>query len=337
MNGLNHVAISAADYDGLKAFYENLFGLETIFELEFKDGRYLETDFRPADKDPVVGNITGLKGCAGRQTFYTAGNAHVEIFDFQNPTPKRRDPEWRVFDHGISHLCFQVDSVQAWYDRLSANGMEFYCPPQDFGPVINTYGVDPEGNVVELIEPVPTGQEPELGFTGADLDIANRPLAKNTGKGSDTRVTGLHHCGISVTNFEQSQAFYQDIFGAEPLFEMDFSDGRFDTIWRTTGSSGRALMLKFGNAFFEFFLFRNPQPKARDPEARPCDHGLPHFSIEVDDVDDWYQRLQKQGVRFTAPVQDFGDVRAAYAYDPDGNVIELFGTLESGHMLSVIS
>lgn len=336
MNGLNHLALSAANYERLKAFYEDLFGLETIFELEFEDGRYLETEFRPADKEPVLGNITGLEGCAGRQVFYSAGNAHVEIFDFTTPAPSPRDPDWRVFDHGISHLCFQVDSVQGWYERLTANGVEFYCPPQDFGPVINTYAIDPEGNVVELIEPVASFREPELGFTGADLDIANRPLAKRTGNGNQSRVEGLHHCGISVTDFERSRSFYQDLFGAEPLFEMDFSDGRFDTIWRTTGSAGRAQMLRFGNAFFEFFKFHNPEPKARDPEARPCDHGLPHFSIEVDDVDDWYRRLQSEGVRFTAPVQDFGDVRAAYAYDPDGNIIELFGPLEAGHVLSVI-
>ena len=42
--------------------------------------------------------------------------------------------------------------IQAEYERLSAAGMRFHCPPLDMGAVKATYGRDPDGNVVELQE-----------------------------------------------------------------------------------------------------------------------------------------------------------------------------------------
>ncbi|HJP36347.1 MAG TPA: VOC family protein, partial [Gammaproteobacteria bacterium] len=58
-----------------------------------------------------------------------------------------------VCDHGITHLCLQVSDIDAEYERLKAAGMVFHCPPQAVGDAIHaTYGRDPDGNVVELLE-----------------------------------------------------------------------------------------------------------------------------------------------------------------------------------------
>jgi predicted enzyme related to lactoylglutathione lyase len=47
-------------------------------------------------------------------------------------------------------LCFDVDDVEAEYQRLLAAGVRFHTPPQDFGSARATYGRDPDGNVFEL-------------------------------------------------------------------------------------------------------------------------------------------------------------------------------------------
>ena len=82
-----------------------------------------------------------------------AGNAMVEIFEYDSPTPKKGDRRRPVCDHGITHICLDVKDVDAEYERLKAAGMTFHCPPQDLGPIVRTtYGRDPDGNVIELQE-----------------------------------------------------------------------------------------------------------------------------------------------------------------------------------------
>jgi hypothetical protein len=57
-----------------------------------------------------------------------------------------------VCDHGITHLCLNVTDIDKEYERLNAAGMRFHCPPQHMGALKATYGRDPDGNVVELLE-----------------------------------------------------------------------------------------------------------------------------------------------------------------------------------------
>jgi catechol 2,3-dioxygenase-like lactoylglutathione lyase family enzyme len=82
-----------------------------------------------------------------------AGNAMIELFQYETPPPKQGDPNRPVCDHGITHLCLDVTDLDAEYARLKAAGMTFHCPPQNLGPAVRTtYGRDPDGNVIELQE-----------------------------------------------------------------------------------------------------------------------------------------------------------------------------------------
>jgi catechol 2,3-dioxygenase-like lactoylglutathione lyase family enzyme len=63
----------------------------------------------------------------------------------------QRNPP-HVCDHGITHIALDVRDIHAEYERLSAAGMRFHCPPLDMGGIKATYGRDPDGNVVELQE-----------------------------------------------------------------------------------------------------------------------------------------------------------------------------------------
>ena len=81
-----------------------------------------------------------------------AGNACVELFQYETPRPKPGDPNRPVSDHGITHLCLQVQDIDAEYQRLKTAGMVFHCPPQDRSGLRVTYGRDPDGNVIELLE-----------------------------------------------------------------------------------------------------------------------------------------------------------------------------------------
>jgi catechol 2,3-dioxygenase-like lactoylglutathione lyase family enzyme len=84
------------------------------------------------------------------------GSAYLELFEYHAPEPSAAPPARRVCDHGITHLCLQVDDLEAAYEQLAAAGMGFNSRPQDLAPGLRTvYGRDPDGNVVELHEFAP--------------------------------------------------------------------------------------------------------------------------------------------------------------------------------------
>ena len=142
IKGIHHTAISTGDFERALAFYRDLLGFEMVSELNWPAGVEL------AD------TITGLEGSAARSVMLRASNTSIELFEFSSPTPKPGDPKRPVCDHGITHIGFEVDDIDAEYERLKAAGMSFHCPPQDLGVSRVTYGRDPDGNVLELWQSV---------------------------------------------------------------------------------------------------------------------------------------------------------------------------------------
>ena len=137
--GIHHVAISTPDADRLLAFYRDVLGFEEVMDFTWPPG----TD--AADR------ITALDGSSARQIMLRKGASCLELFQFHAPEPAPGDPRRPVCDHGITHLCLEVDDIDAEYARLRDAGMEFHCGPQELGPGLHTtYGRDPDGNVVEL-------------------------------------------------------------------------------------------------------------------------------------------------------------------------------------------
>ena len=144
ITGVHHIAISTGDVDRALSFYRDLLGFELVYDQAWPQGTQ------------VADNITGLRGSSARQLILRGGNLYVEMFDYASPRPRPADPLRPVCDHGITHLCLDVDDLDAEYSRLVAAGVTFHAPPQDLGGgVRTTYARDPDGNVVELQELAP--------------------------------------------------------------------------------------------------------------------------------------------------------------------------------------
>ena len=139
INGLHHTNISTPDIDRSIAFYE-LLGFSVVVRSQWAQGS--------DDLDRIV----GLKDSAVKFALLWTGNTYLEIFEYENPVGRERDPSSRVCDHGITHICLDVTGVDEEYERLTADGMTFNTPPRTIFGVRTTYGQDPDGNVVELQE-----------------------------------------------------------------------------------------------------------------------------------------------------------------------------------------
>jgi catechol 2,3-dioxygenase-like lactoylglutathione lyase family enzyme len=151
IQGIHHTAISTGDFDRALRFYRDLLGFKEVWSSSWEVGA------------EVPDRIVGLRGSSARVAMLTAGNACLELFQYATPPPQQSDPNRPVCDHGITHLCLQVSDIEAEYARLSAAGMRFHCPPQNAGGGMRaTYGRDPDGNVVELLEVKDANSKPEL-------------------------------------------------------------------------------------------------------------------------------------------------------------------------------
>jgi len=141
IRSLHHTAISTPDLKRAVDFYRDLFGFEVVLEMDWPQG-YAGVDL-----------IMGIEGTAAKAVMLRRDDSMIEIFEFSSPEVKSQAVDRPVCDHGITHLCFHVEEIEAEYERLSQAGMLFHCPPQDSGTgIVATYGRDPDGNVIELLE-----------------------------------------------------------------------------------------------------------------------------------------------------------------------------------------
>ncbi len=140
IRGIHHTAISSADLPRSIAFYRDLLGFEEILDFEWPEGT------------ANMNATHALPETAGRVVMMRLGHSMIELFDFRTPTPKPVDPQRPLCDHGITHLCLDVVDIDKEYERLSAAGMRFHCAPVQNGDARMTYGRDPDGNVIELLE-----------------------------------------------------------------------------------------------------------------------------------------------------------------------------------------
>jgi len=138
--GFHHAAMSTPDLDRFLQFYCEVLGCE------------IARTFNWEAPNPGADAVTGLTSSAARAAMLKLGDSFLEVFEFSSPRAKPQQPDRPVSDHGISHVCLQVQDIHEEYERLKAAGMRFHCAPKPEAIGFVTYGRDPDGNVVELLE-----------------------------------------------------------------------------------------------------------------------------------------------------------------------------------------
>lgn len=145
IHGIDHTAISVPDLPEAIDFYCGTLG----FEIESESGWP-----RGAKR---VDRLVGLADSASKVVMVKLGATRIELFQYESPMARPRDSDFRVCDHGITHICLAVSEIDQEYARLSKAGVRFNSPPIDVGTSICAYGRDPFGNVLELKESKPLG------------------------------------------------------------------------------------------------------------------------------------------------------------------------------------
>ena len=142
----HHAAITTHRYHELLSFYTELLGAALERETSWQQGQ-VELDAR-----------TGLKNSEGRVAVLSLGAAKIEIFEFKHPSPPDR-PATTLAHKGLTHIALSCEDCVAEYTRLKAAGMKFNAEPW-LTPAggIFTFGNDPDGNIIEILQPAPSAR-----------------------------------------------------------------------------------------------------------------------------------------------------------------------------------
>lgn len=144
--------------------------------------------------------------------------------------------------------------------------------------------------------------------------------------------TMINHIGLTVSDLEASTAFYK-LLGFEdgPVARMPVRHRWLPEIVGLEAPEMELTFLALGDVQLELVRYHRPRGATRTT-LNLYDAGSAHVALSVDDIQAEYERLSAAGVQFISPPVtitdgDFAGAQAAYAYDPDGNCIELVGSV----------
>jgi catechol 2,3-dioxygenase-like lactoylglutathione lyase family enzyme len=123
--------------------------------------------------------------------------------------------------------------------------------------------------------------------------------------------------GLVTTNLDAMVAFYEDFLGLEPQGVIDFEDG-----------SQRRYAL--GSSVLKLVTYTSAPPLAPTPGGGHAQAGLRYFTIGVQNLRAVAAEVEAAGYDIVEPPTEFVPVPGMgwmFVADPDGNSIELFGTL----------
>lgn len=142
-------------------------------------------------------------------------------------------------------------------------------------------------------------------------------------------IVGFVHSGITVKDLENSLHFYVDKLGLKVLSKQVAQDEYISRI--VNFSSLKEIKIAFleipgGN---QIEMLEYVGVERLSGSVRPCDYGSGHICLLVNDLEQMYERLKKQGVKFRS--ENIVEItagankgnKAIYMYDPDNYVIEL--------------
>ena len=148
------------------------------------------------------------------------------------------------------------------------------------------------------------------------------------------RARSFSHVGLTVRDFNTTVKFYWEVFGC-PL--VGVSETPPDRIKSFFGVNAPAPTLKIGwirvpgGGVLEIFEFQ-PQVPAETVTWNRV--GLTHFSLDVRNLQKWYDYLVEKGVEVvTKPERSPRGHSFFFAKDCDGNLIEL---MDLGYMYYVL-
>ncbi len=124
-----------------------------------------------------------------------------------------------------------------------------------------------------------------------------------------TGIRGIGHLALKVRDLEKSLDFWRDRVGFQEMHRLK----------RDNGETWLVYLRITDEQYLEIF------PGAATDQAPGEEaNGVLHICLDIVDLDEEIERLQKAGVTIVSPIKGgIDNNRGAWIHDPDGNRIEL--------------
>lgn len=293
--GLLHASYTVSHLQRSIAFYGRTLGIE-------------RTHTQVSDQ-PYLAGVTGLPGCSLLIGFaqVEGDDSTFEVLEYVHPKGRQAGVGFgRV---GTPHVCWAVDNLSAAHERLVAHGVTFMAEPHPvghgpWGDARGTFLLDPDGLLVELIEPA--GES-----SGGD------------------RLMAMHHTSFTVSNLDAALDLLCGELGLETMARHEGDSAYARHIGSLDDAYVRAAYLALPNTahLLQVWEFRTPTGPPAD--TAPNNVGSGHFCFMVDDIMADYEALTARGVQFIgSPTEVTAGLNrgayAAYFMGPDNIRLELF-------------
>jgi catechol 2,3-dioxygenase-like lactoylglutathione lyase family enzyme len=141
---VDHVGLTVTDLDAAIAWYGAVFGLEVLQGPDVIGG-----------DEPRVRDIFGPDVADFRLAYLGSGaGPRLQPFEFTKPAVERSAESFAYWRTGISHIGLGCADVAATVERLEAHGGRRRSAIHGAAPgPVYCYCEDPDGNVIEVIDP----------------------------------------------------------------------------------------------------------------------------------------------------------------------------------------
>ena len=148
LTSVAHTGFTVSSLERSLAFYRDLLGMQVIHQRD--------------TTEEYVSKVTGFANAFLKIALLKLSPDDSHTLELLEYVSHPGEPTDRATNRpGNGHLALRVDDLQAWYQRLSAAGVEF----RSSAPVPVTTGInagasavymrDPDGFTIELVQPAP--------------------------------------------------------------------------------------------------------------------------------------------------------------------------------------
>ncbi|HOJ31684.1 MAG TPA: VOC family protein [bacterium] len=139
VKGIRHTGIVIRDIKKMCHFYQNILGMEKVFETT-EQGNYI---------DNVIGRSNVKLHII---KLIAQDKSMIELIEYEGLKNKARRKN--LWEQGITHIALTVDDINKIYTKLKKYGISFVSEPlvssDNYAKVC--FCTDPEGNFLELVE-----------------------------------------------------------------------------------------------------------------------------------------------------------------------------------------
>ncbi len=304
------IGFTVSDMERATTFYQSILDFEKVLDTEVAG--------------PELENLTGVFASRVRIVHLRLGDQILELIQFIAPpdgrpitVPSHSNDLW------FEHMAIVVSDMDKAYALLRKHKVRQISPEPQTIPPSNTVAAgiqalkfrDPDGHDLELLA-FPTDK-------GADI------WHQDVG---DKIFLGIDHTAITISNTDQSLAFYRDLLGMK-VGQRSLNTG--PTQWRLDGLQNARVHVtpvlpQHAPPHVEFLQYEQPgngRPMPDDSQATDIWHW--QISVQVDNVEAVANALLRAGVRpvsksvTTVAQTELGFSKAFMVRDPDGHVIRL--------------